>query len=143
LVSKRHQAPRLIKRAETNEDENMSRTRLSNRERFAIEKFIEQNGIETDQGFWRYDHGVSDHSIAKQFETTGKTISNLRLKTFGLLEQHASRSKSTVVELTNRVDELEQRLTQLEDRYTQPKQETWLQKAGNGIAKESQNAAQS
>lgn len=118
----------------------MSRTRLSNRERFVIEKFIEQNGIETDEGFWRYNDGVSDHSIAKQFKTTGKTVCNMRLKTFGVLEQHASRSRSAVVDLSARIDELEQRLTQLEDRYTQPKQESWLQKAGNGIAKENHNA---
>ncbi len=126
----------------------MSRTRLTNRERFAIEKFIEQNGSETDQGFWRYNDGVSEQSIAQQFKTTGKTISNVRLKTFGALEQHASRSRSAVVELTNRVDELEQRLTRLEDNHTQskedrhpqPRQESWLQKAGNGIAKENHNA---
>lgn len=120
----------------------MSRTRLSNRERFVIEKFIEQNGSETAQGHWRYNDGVSDQSVAKEFETTTNTVSSVRLKTFGVLEQHASRSSGAVTELTNRVNDLERRLIKLEGKgsSTQPQQQSWLQKAGNGITKENHNA---
>ena len=132
MGSKRFTAPRLKKCANTNEDKDMSRTRLTNRERFDIESFIARNGDETELG-WKYRANLSDEAVAEQFGATRQTVAAIRSKTFGNLAGHASRSGGKMAELLERLEAVEQRLQAL-DQSTNARQPTWKDKSnGNGI----------
>lgn len=97
----------------------MTRTRLTNRERFEIESLIAQHGDETDLG-WQYHDGWSDENVSKQCNATHKTISAIRNKTFGGLASHASRSSGKLAEVLQKLEILERRLEALENHYTAP-----------------------
>ena len=110
----------------------MSRTRLTNRERFEIESFIAQHGDETELG-WQYHDGWSDIAVGKRCGTTHKTVSNIRHRTFGNLAGHASRSGGKMAELLERLEAVEQKLRAL-DQSTNAGQPSWKDKSnGNGI----------
>tara|TARA_R110000737_G_scaffold262677_1_gene270778 strand:- start:168 stop:503 length:336 start_codon:yes stop_codon:yes gene_type:complete len=97
----------------------MTRTRLTNRERFEIESLIAQHGDETEIG-WQYHDGWSDEKISKHCNATQKTISAIRGKTFGNLASHASRSSGKMFEVFEKLEILERRLDALENQYTAP-----------------------
>lgn len=117
----------------------MSRTRLTNRQRFEIETYIAANGDETDDG-WKYKTGMSDGAVAQKFAATQKTIANLRNKTFGALAGGPAARVAKIDLINDRLDEIERRLGQVEEQYTAPikeKPENWLKKpVGNGIITE-------
>ena len=97
----------------------MTRTRLTNRERFEIESLIAQHGDETELG-WQYHDGWSDEKVSRRFNATQKTISAIRGKTFGNLASHASRSSGKMFEVFEKLEVLERRLDALENQYTAP-----------------------
>ena len=64
----------------------VARKHLTRQQQFEISKFIEASGSKGADGYWVYNQGVTDQTIAEKFSAPLVPVQSLRIDLFGKMK---------------------------------------------------------